>query len=148
MEGVDQEAGVPGSEADTKRQPGADAGASQSLSKSSGENLLPAPRRGRRRVVIEKPGRFRDVYSESTSALDSIDQIGHGKELTMTVPTINRRTVILFLLLSSAWTTSFAIELSSSSLMPPRLLTRRMTSSFPSCSYGRNERSVSVVSMM
>jgi hypothetical protein len=97
---------------------------------------------------MEKPGRFRDVYSDSTSALDSIVKIRHDGELTMTVPTINRRTVILFLLLSSAWTTSFAIDVSSSSLMPPRLLTRRMTSSFPSCSYGRNERSVSVVSMM
>ena len=61
----------------------------------------------------------------------------------MNVPEISRSTFTP--LASSALRASPAMFVSSSSLTPPRLLTRSTTRSLPLFLNGRNERSVSVV---
>jgi hypothetical protein len=102
--------------------------------------------RGRRSKVREKPGRLSEVMNEPAMALCAWSSVCTGQvhvsretcdflDQSEMNGVAHRRTMIRFRFSHSA--ASFATMLNSTSGNPPRLLTRRMTSSWPSFLNGR-----------
>jgi hypothetical protein len=138
-------------------QPGASVGASSREMISADETSSFS--RGRSRRVKENPGRLIEVYIASEAIVEvshnfyclDLNDTEHSGDETRKVRTIYRPAPTLTTLIPrsfKALNVSPAIAASSISLRPPRLFTKRTTSSDPSFLKDKKERSSSVVLVM